>query len=284
VILAANPGDVIDRRYTIVQLIGRGAMADVFEARDAAGMRYALKILRGSLAREPEARARFARESEVQRRLRHPNIAVLYGAGTTELGNPFLVMEMLHGRSLAHLLKKEKRVHVARAQNFMWQALQGLAACHAAGVLHRDLKPGNLMLEPAWGGIERVVLIDFGFAALEGSAGITRQGFVVGSLSYIAPERLRGEDTVDARADLYSLGIVFYELVTGRCPFVADDDAAMIGKHLDEAPAPPSQVAPDAGIPPAIEAVILRALAKRPADRAATAEAMADELRAAMGF
>jgi serine/threonine-protein kinase len=161
-----------------------------------------------------------------------------------------------------------------------WQALQGLAATHDAGVLHRDLKPANLMLRPNGDGTERVVLIDFGFASLDGAAGITRQGFVVGSLTYMAPERLRSEP-IDARADLYGLAVVLYELLAGFAPFRADDDATLIGEVLEAAPQPLTEIVPD--VPPAVDAVIRRALAKHPGDRAASATEMAAELAGAVG-
>lgn len=275
---AANPGEVIDRRYAVVRLIGRGAMADVFEAQDLERERraVAVKILRASLAREPEARARFAREARVQQMIRHPNVAVMYGAGV-HAGSPYLAMELLPGRSLARVLHAEGRLAVGRAVGYMWQTLMALNATHAVGVLHRDLKPGNVMLLDAGGGRERVVVIDFGFATLEGMAGLTQKGHVVGSLSYIAPERLRGEPA-DERADLYAVGVVLYELLAGRRPFVAADDVGLVNAILDETPPPPSAFAPDAGIPPAIDAAVVRALAKYPHERAASAVAMAKEL------
>lgn len=257
-------------------------MADVFEAHDGqSGGRVALKILKGSVARDPEARSRFGHEARVQQMVRHPNVMVLHGAGISEGGYPYLVLELLRGRSLASLLKQSPRVPPRRAAGYAWQALQGLGATHAVGVLHRDLKPGNLMLEPTSGPIERVVVIDFGFAALDGSTGLTRQGFVVGSLSYMAPERLRGEPP-DPRSDLYSLGIVLYELLTGKRPFHGENDSALVMGHLDETPAPPSRMAPDAGIPSAMDMVVMKALSKHPEERAASAHAMAKELEAAL--
>jgi serine/threonine-protein kinase len=278
VIAAANIGDVVGNRYQVVKLIGRGAMADVFAAHDhETGASVALKILRDAIARDPEASARFSREAQAHQRIRHPNAAVLYGAGVAGAGQPYLVLELVQGRSLAHKLKEEGRIEARRAAGYVAQALCGLAATHAAGVVHRDLKPGNLMLEVLADHTERVVVIDFGFAAFEGGPGITRQGFVVGSLSYIAPERLRGEP-VDERSDLYSMGVIFYELVTGRLPFSGEDDSAVITGHLDEPPPPLSVVAPDVAIPPALEAVLLRALSKYPDERAASAADMAREL------
>ena len=277
---SASPGQVIDGRYTIIKLIGRGAMADVFEARDGATQeKVALKILRDVLAQDPDAVARFEREAQVQQRIRHPNVAVLYGAGMHG-AMPYLALELLGGRSLLHVLKNEKQIPLMRAVAYGWQALQGLAATHAAGVLHRDLKPANLMLRPNGDGTERVVLIDFGFASLDGAAGITRQGFVVGSLTYMAPERLRSEP-VDARADLYGLAVVLYELLAGHAPFRADDDATLIGEVMEAAPQPLTEILAD--VPVAVDRVIARALSKYPSERAASASDMAAELAAAVG-
>ncbi len=276
---AANAGDVIDGKYTIVKLVGRGAMADVFEARDEGGRAVALKMLRALLARDPEAAARFDREVKVQQMIRHPHVAQLLAAGVAK-GAPYLVMELLRGRSLATILRQQGRLEPKTAVTCAWQALHGLAATHAMGVLHRDLKPGNLVLEVGAGGAERVVLIDFGFASWEGAAGITQQGFVVGSLSYLAPERLRGESAIDERADLYALGCVLYELLCGRCPFLGDD-ATLVAAHLDETPKPPSAFVPDAGIPSSVDALVLKSLAKFPKDRAPSASEMAKEIEVA---
>jgi serine/threonine-protein kinase len=274
---AARAGDVIAERYEVVRLIGRGAMADVFEAGDRSAKRLvALKLLRTGLALDPEVRARFTHEARTQAAVRHRNVAVLHDAGF-DGSRPFLAMELLGGRSMAHLLHHETRVEGLRAAVYAYQTLQGLAATHAVGVVHRDLKPGNLMLEPSTGRFERVVLIDFGFAALGASTGLTRQGVVVGSPSYMAPERLRGEP-IDARADLYSVGVMLYELLTGRCPFVGDP-ADILAMHLTDTPAPPSTLTE---VSPAMDQIILRALAKDPGERAPSAQAMADELEQAM--
>jgi serine/threonine-protein kinase len=252
-------------------------MADVFEAQDRTEeRRVALKLLRESMAREPRARERFVREGCAQELIKHRNVAVMYDVGV-HAARPYLVLELLRGRSLADVVRAEGRVGVVRAASYGWQALQGLDATHAQGVLHRDLKPANLMLEPSDGPVERVVLIDFGFASLEGTVAITQRGHVVGSLPYLAPERLRGEHA-DERADLYGVGVILYELLVGRRPFLGKDDPTLMAQHVKELPRPLREAAPDAGIPAALEALVLRALAKRPADRPGSAKAMAEEL------
>lgn len=248
-------------------------MADVYRALDTSTAIYvALKVLRQSLEADPSASQRFAREAEVQERIRHRNVAALLHSGVTELGEPYLAVELLRGKTLRGVIKQEGRVDPRRATSFAWQALQGLSAVHALGILHRDLKPANIMLEPSPGPIDRVVLIDFGFATFEGSARLTQQGTVVGSLQYIAPERLRGE-VIDHRSDIYAMGTILYELLTGRPPFTANDDFDLVEKHLHE-PAPPL----DPGFPEALDRVIQRALAKYPRERFADAAEMAAAL------
>jgi serine/threonine protein kinase len=276
----ARPGQTVAGRYLVIRPLGIGSMAEVFAARDTKRNRdVALKIMRRHMTRDQEALNRLDREAKVQQMIRHPNVAKLYGGGVTEHNEPYLVVELLHGRSLRDVLQTGARTAGERAAGYAWQALQGLAATHSVGVLHRDLKPANLMLEPSSDPIERVVLIDFGFAALEGSKRLTAQGHVVGSLAYLAPERLLGE-AGDERSDLYALGVILYELATGKRPFVADSDIDLINLHLEAVPAPPRAAAPERGIDPGLEAIILRALAKDPSARPGTALAMADELRA----
>ncbi|RMH42468.1 MAG: serine/threonine protein kinase [Deltaproteobacteria bacterium] len=261
-------------------MIGRGAMADVFEAEDTRdGGLVALKLLRAAVARDAVARERFRVEAEVQRRIVHRNVARIFDAGVYHT-KPYLAMELLRGRSLLTVLRQERTVPPFRAASYAWQALQGLAATHAAGVLHRDLKPANLMLEPSEGPIERVVLIDFGFASIGVATGLTGIGSVVGTLSYLAPERLRGQSP-DGRADVYGVGVILYELLVGRPPFDGGDAEIMRG-HLQVEPVPPSRVAPDADIPPALERVVLRALAKFPESRFGSAAEMADAIEAAL--
>jgi len=255
-------------------------MADVFEAEDRRhGQAVALKILRAAVARDQEALERFHNEAVVQERIQHRNVARLYDVGICA-ARPYLAMELLLGRSLLTVIRKEGTVEPFRAASYGWQALQGLAATHAAGVLHRDLKPANLMLEPSEGPIERIVLIDFGFASLGVSTGLTAMGHVVGSLSYLAPERLRGEKP-DGRADLYGVGIIIYELLVGRPPFEGGD-MGLIMAHMNEPPKRPSAANPDAKIPEALEAVIMRSLAKFADERYESAAAMADSIEAAL--
>ena len=272
--VADRTGQIIGQRFRIDALIGKGAMADVFRALDLHTSAYvALKILRTSLDGDPAAPQRFLREAEVQARLRHPNIAALLATGVTDHGEPYLAMELLRGKTLRGVIKQEQRVDARRAASYTWQALQGLAAVHDAGVLHRDLKPANIMLEPSQGPADRVVLIDFGFASVEGCAMLTQQGAIVGSLTYMAPERMRGEP-IDQRSDLYSMGVIFYELLAGAPPFAAKDDLDLVEMHLH---APPPPLDPH-GVPPVLIPIIMRCLAKQQVQRFPDAAAMSAAL------
>jgi eukaryotic-like serine/threonine-protein kinase len=269
-------GQVLGQRWRIDARIGKGAMAEVYRALDLQTAVYvAVKILRNSVAGDPAIKQRFAREGEVQARLRHTNVAALLATGVTSTEQPYLVVELLRGKTLRNVIKEEGRVGPRRAASYAWQILQGLSAVHAAGVLHRDLKPANIMLEPSPGPVERVVLIDFGFASVEGSAKLTQQGTVVGSLRYIAPERLRGEP-IDHRSDQYGLGVILYELLMGAPPFEHVNDFELIEAHLNSDPP-----AMDDGVPPALEVVVRKALAKDQDDRFENAAAMAAAIEAA---
>jgi serine/threonine-protein kinase len=269
-------GQMIGQRFRIDALIGRGAMADVYRARDLeTGHDIALKVLKKSLSGDPAIQQRFAREADVQAKLRHPNVAALHATGVTEHDEPYLVVELLRGKTLRHVIKTEGRLTPRKATSYAWQVLQALAAVHASGVLHRDLKPANIMLEPSPGPVDRVVLIDFGFATLEGAARLTQQGTVVGSLTYIAPERLRGEQT-DRRSDLYAVGTILFEMLQGTPPFTAAKDIDLVELQLDAEPPPL-----DAAVPEALRAIVTHALAKHPGDRYFDAADMAGALEAA---
>jgi serine/threonine-protein kinase len=277
----SSPGELIDGRYRVARVLGRGSMADVYEAFDEKRTRHvAVKVLRRTLQGDAEALERLQREARVQEMISNPHVAALYGGGVTPLGSPYLVVELLRGRSLRDVLRAEGRVGAVRAASYCWQALQGLAAIHQVGVLHRDLKPANMMLEASAGPVDKVVLIDFGFAALEGSRRLTAAGHVVGSLAYLAPERLLGEPG-DERSDLYAVGVILYELLVGRRPFVAETDIELMNHHLESDPVPPRQACPEADIPEPLQAVVMGALSKKPEQRAKSARHMAESLEEA---
>ena len=279
---ALKDGDIVDGRYEIEKRLGRGSAATVYGARDRqSGREVAIKVMRARLAKNPEAMARFRREADVQARITHRNVAAIFGRGLVGNDQPYLAIELLRGRSLRNVVRSEAPIRPRRVASYGFQALGGLAAIHAAGVLHRDLKPANLMLEPSPGPVERVVLIDFGFASLDGTQRLTATGHVVGSLGYLAPERLLGEEA-EPRSDLYGLGVVLFELLAGRRPFVADTDLGLVDLHL-EAPIPRIADVARKNIVPTgeLEDVIRIALAKQPGDRFGDASAMAEALASA---
>ena len=272
-------GQVVGDRFRVDELIGRGASAEVFRALDRETQTpVALKIMRHTHVSDNVQLARFSREGEVQAKLRHRNIAALLASGVTDKHEPYLAVELLNGKTLRGVVKAEGRLDPRRAASYAWQALNGLAAVHAQGVLHRDLKPANIMLEASAGPIDRVVLIDFGFATFEGSAKLTLQGTVVGSLTYIAPERLRGEQA-GPRADLYAMAVILFEMLTGRPPFVAEDDFDLIDYHVNVEP--PRLRDLDDTLPQALDDLVARALDKDPDERFVDAAMMATQLELA---
>lgn len=275
--------DKVAGRYQPIRMVGRGAVADVWEARDeqpGGHGEVALKLIHTRLASDEDTRLRFEREVETLRKIRHPNVVALLDFGIRRGGMPFLALEFLRGRSLLHELAREKRLPLPRARAIAHQVLSGLTGAHAAGVIHRDLKPGNVVLVPDSRGGERAVLVDFGLVALAGAPGITQQGNVVGSPSYIAPERLRGEG-FDERSDLYAVGVMLFEMITGQRPFGGASPDETIILTLTTHPPYPSEVAPEVGLSQELEDVIMRALDKSPQGRAASAATMATELAAA---
>ena len=279
---ALKSGEIIDGRYRVEHRLGRGSAATVYAARDTeAGRDVAIKVMRARLAGNREALARFRREADVQTRIQHRNIAAIYGRGVVGNDQPYLAIELLRGRSMRDVVKNEAPIRPRRVASYGFQALAGLTEIHRAGILHRDLKLANLMLEPSPGPVERVVLIDFGFASLDGAGRLTATGHVVGSLGYLAPERLQGE-IAETRSDLYALGIILFELLAGRRPFIADTDLGLVDLHL-EAPVPRLSDVARGHVTPIgeLEDVIRIALAKDPRDRFRDATAMGEALATA---
>ncbi|HYU34041.1 MAG TPA: protein kinase [Thermoanaerobaculia bacterium] len=255
--------------YEILEAIGGGAMGEVYKARDLRLDRVvALKFLPAELARDPSARRRFLREAQAVAQLDHPNVATIYETGESEGGRAFLALAFYEGETLQQKLAQEplplpETIGIAR------QIAQGLAAAHRRQIVHRDIKPANIVVLPDG----TVKLLDFGLAKLAGATTLTRLGSSPGTPAYKSPEQTRGEK-VDPRSDLWALGVVLYEMVTGRVPFGGDYEQAVIYAILNEPPRPL-----EAGrFPPELVAVIERALAKDPAARYATAEEMEEDL------
>ena len=275
-------------RYEIAAVIGRGGMAEVHEGRDLRlGRRVAVKILRPDLAKDPTFQARFRREAQSAAALNHPNIVAVYDTGEDSLVDaagsgivvPYIVMEYVDGMTLRQLLSSGRRLLPERALEITGSILAALDYAHRHGIVHRDIKPANVMLTRSGD----VKVMDFGIARAMNDTGttMTATSAVMGTAQYLSPEQARGE-VVDARSDLYSTGVLAYELLTGRPPFTGDSPVSIAYQHVSEMPVPPSQIDPD--VTGQVDAVILRALAKRTDERYQTAaDFRADVERAIVG-
>jgi serine/threonine protein kinase len=265
---------VISDRYEIQEPLGRGGMGTVHRARDRVLDRtVAVKLLPAEMASDDQAADRLQREARSAARLNHPRIVSVFDAGVAD-GTPYLVMEYVEGRTLARELEDHGRLQPDRAAAIAAGIAEALAAAHGAGVVHRDVKPANVLLVDG----DEVKVADFGIARAAEEDTITHPSAVVGSAPYLSPEQARGEPA-DARSDLYGLGVVLYEMLAGRRPFEADSPVAVAYKHLEEEPEPPSAFQPE--VPPELDRVVMTALAKDPAERFESAGAF---LAALQGF
>ncbi len=267
---------LFDGRYRIVRKLGSGGMADVYLAEDEElGRRVAVKILNDRHANDESFVERFRREAKNAAGLSHPNIVSIYDRGEAE-GTYYIAMEYLDGRSLKELVVARGPLPIGDAIQFTRQVLGALRFAHRKGVVHRDIKPHNVMADADG----RLKVTDFGIARA-GVSQMTEAGSIIGTAQYLSPEQARGAG-VDQRSDLYSVGILLYEMLTGTVPFTGESPVEIAMKHLSDTPRPPSLQRPE--IPPDLDMVVLRALAKSPDDRFQTAEEMDAELdRVAQG-
>jgi serine/threonine-protein kinase len=242
--------------FRVGALIARGAMGAVHRAEDGRGRPAALKLLSPEHAHDERFRRRFLRESRLAATLAHPNVVRTLAAGE-DGGVLYLALELVDGVDLRELLRRERRLEPERAVSIVRQAAAALDAAHAAGLVHRDVKPGNVLVAG-----DRAYVCDFGLARHVSSVGsLTGDRGFVGTVDYVAPEQVRGEP-VDARADVYALGCVLFECLTGARPFERDSELAVVFAHLNEPPPRPTELRP--GLPPAWDGVAARALAKEP--------------------
>ena len=271
--MSDQPQQVYNGRYELHRRIARGGMAEVFLAKDALLDRpVALKVLFPEFSTDPSFVARFRREAQSVANLSHPNIVSVYDWGE-EASTYFIVMEYVEGRSLAQIIRDEGVLHPDRAADITADTAAALGFAHRNGVVHRDVKPGNILI----GRSGTVKVADFGIArAASASENLTQTGTVMGTATYFSPEQARGED-VDPRSDVYSLGVVLYEMVTGSPPFSGDNPVSVAYKHVQETPEPPS--ARNRDVPPALEAITLKAMHKDPGGRYASAEELRADLR-----
>jgi len=275
---------VLSGRYRVDDLIGRGGMASVYRGYDQTlGRTVAIKILKAELAGDAAFRTRFRLEAQAASRMAHPTIVRVFDAGEdSETGAdgherpvPYIVMELVHGRLLKDVIAAGP-VPIPDALRYVDGILEALEYSHRAGVVHRDIKPGNVMITDAG----QIKVMDFGIARAvsDSSSTVAETTAIVGTAAYFSPEQAKGE-SVDARADLYSTGVVLYELLTGRPPFRGDTPVAVAYQHVSEAPVPPSEIVET--VPRALDAIVLRALAKDPFQRPQDAAAFREALHAA---
>ncbi len=272
--MSLHPGDTF-AGFRVEDVAGRGGTGVVYRARDLSLDRVvALKVIDGARLDDPAGPVRFMREARAAASIDHPAVVPVYAAGHHE-GAAYLAMRFVPGRDLRRRVRDDGPLDPAEAARIVTEVAGALDAAHAGGVVHRDVKPANVLLED--GG--RTYLTDFGIARAAGATAVTRSGEWIGTVDYVAPEQIRG-DPVDGRADVYALGGVLVFALTGRAPFARDTDAARLWAHLHAAPPRPSTIRP--GLPAALDAVVARALAKAPADRYPTAGAFARDVRSVL--
>ena len=256
-------GSLIGERYLLEQSIGSGGSANVWKALDQRMNRHVVvKVMQGHLIGSNETMKRFEHECHLMAKIKHPNVVTVYDAGCIDGRLPFLVMELVEGESLRDFLDRAGRLRMHTATAIMVQICSGLRDAHEAGIVHRDLKPDNILIQENKSRVDSVKIVDFGIARLVGSADrLTREGTVIGTIDYISPEQLE-DRKVDSRADIYALGIMFYELLTGVVPFEADTMQAVAVKHLIETPGPLSEKVSDLPHVEEVQAILDKCLEK----------------------
>jgi serine/threonine protein kinase len=273
-------GQVVDARYEVIGVVGEGGMGRVYEVRHAALERtFAMKVLRRELAREEDLAERFIREAKATASVKHPNVVQITDFGRLADGIPYFVMELLVGQTLAEVIKAGGPVPTGRAVRIVRKVAGALGAAHEAGVVHRDLKPENVFLvddgRSRAAAAADVRVVDFGAAKIVGSSRMTRSGVVFGTPHYMSPEQASGQ-SVDHRSDVYALGVIMYEMFTGRVPFEADTYMGVLTQHMFVQPERPSHLKDAARDLGALEDITLVCLAKKPEDRFASMAALVE--------
>jgi serine/threonine-protein kinase len=280
------PGELVAGKYVLGARLGAGGMGVVYAAEQPALTRtVAIKVVHAELAADPAIVRRFHDEARAASRLAHPNVVAVLDYGETDNGIPFLVMEHVHGVTLTHILHRVGPLEISRAAALLGQVLAALGEAHAAGIVHGDVKSDNVLVERLHGGAELIKVVDFGLARITSEgAHVERDAaghrLVSGTPEYMAPELMSG-DGITPASDLYAAGAILYELITGETPFAGGAPDAILARHVREAVVPPSLRRPDHHVAPAMDRVVMRALAKDPAERFADADTFAVALELA---
>jgi len=279
--LAQLEGKLVEGRYRVIEEIGEGGMGRVYRARnEVLENEVALKVLHDTLQGDSTARRRFEREGFVGGALSHPNLVRLFDGGVLPDGRPYLVMELLKGESLTERLARERFMAVSDAVFVTELVLRGLAATHDMAIVHRDVKPDNIFVTDTLAGIDSVKLIDFSVSKfVEEATRVSYDGEVLGTAAYLAPEQAMGQRDLDHRVDIWAIGVVLYEMLTGNTPFLQGSLIETVTQILHHEPPPPSYVRPE--VHPQIDEIVLRAIRKNRIERWPTALEMIDALKEA---
>lgn len=280
-----SPGDIVDGRYRIVEVAGRGGMGIVYKAEHVHFSRtVALKMLLSDKKAGPQGRARFKQEADAANQLRHPNIVTVYDFGLVGENQFYMAMDFLDGKSLSQLIKQGQPLSLKRFSHIFSQACNALAHAHKRHVVHRDIKSANLVLIEHEGDPDFLVIVDFGLVKVMSpnqNQQLTTTGMLVGSPPYMSPEQCRGQE-LDHRSDIYSLGCVMYETLTGKLPLLGETVMDTLYRHLNELPLPMREANPGIYVPPALERAVLKALAKEPARRQQSMSELGKEIDKAL--
>jgi serine/threonine-protein kinase len=280
-------GRIFLTRYQVTRLLGEGGMGRVYLGRQLdLGRQVVIKVMHEHVSSDPKFRERFQRETLLMARFQHPYAVTLYDASLDDPDGPCIVMEYIKGMSLDQLLIRNGRLSPERVSRLLQQFCEVLQAAHNEGIIHRDLKPANLMVVDPDTPYEKIKVMDFGLATLRGMPTVSKctnlnGEFAVGTPGYMSPEQVRGED-VDHRSDLYSVGIILYELVTGKLPFQGNSSMEVLLAQVNNPPPPFAQFGANEWVPPAVEKLVIACLAKNREDRPASARALADLYDAAL--